>query len=87
MVGTYCRKSRGGETGEEMVEDRKTTNRPAVESERPKHSASSWEIPMIRNALVYTGAPAQRGEQYFIRLRAKALFVVRSSGGSRNDFA
>ena len=35
MVGTYCRQSRGGETGEETVEDRKTTDLPAVKE---------WEI-------------------------------------------
>ena len=30
MVGTYCRQSRGVETGEETAEDRKTTDLPAV---------------------------------------------------------
>jgi len=30
MVGTNRRQSRRGEAGEEMVEDRKTTNLPAV---------------------------------------------------------
>ena len=55
MVGTNCRQSRGGETGEEMVEDRKTTDLPAVrDSERPKDSASSQQMPMIRTALVST---------------------------------
>ena len=45
-----------GETGEETVEDRKTTDLP---------------IMPMRNALVST--PAQRGDQYSIRLRMKAL--------------
>ena len=55
--GTYLRQSRGegGEAGEETVEDRKTTDLPAVrESEKPKDSASSREIQMILNALVST---------------------------------
>ena len=53
--GTYFRQSRGSEAGEETVEDRKTTDLPAVrERERPKDSASSREIPMILNALVST---------------------------------
>ena len=46
MVGTYRKQSRGGggDTGEETVEDRKTTDLPAMrESERPKDSASSRE--------------------------------------------
>ncbi len=30
MVGTNCRHSRGDETGEETVEDRKTTDLPVV---------------------------------------------------------
>ena len=55
MVGTNRRQSRGGETGKETVEDRKTTDLLAVrEGERPKDSASSQEIPMILNALVST---------------------------------
>ena len=56
MVGTYCRQSGGGgEAREETVEDRQTTDLHAMrESERPKDSASSWEIPMILNALVST---------------------------------
>ena len=33
------------------------------------------------------GEPAQRGEQYSIKLQTKALYVVRSSGGLRKDFA
>ena len=53
--GTNRRQSGGSETGEEKVEDGKTTDLPAVrESERPKDSASSWETPMILNALVST---------------------------------
>ena len=48
-------KQGGGETGEETVEDRKTTDQPAViERERPKDPASLREMPMIRNALVST---------------------------------
>ena len=55
VVETNRRESRRGEAGEEMVEDRKTTDQPAVrESERPKDSASLREMPMIRNALVST---------------------------------
>ena len=52
MVGTNRRQSRGDETGEETIEDRKTTN--LKESERGKDSVSSREMPMIRNALVST---------------------------------
>ena len=45
MVGTNHRHSRGGETGEETVEDRKTTNQPAVrESERPKDSLIAGDV-------------------------------------------
>ena len=63
--GTYRRQSRGGgETGEETVEDRKTTDLPAVrESERPKTSASPLEIPMILNALVFHRGEADKGER------------------------
>ena len=53
--GDKSQTEQGVETGEEQVEDRKTTDLPAVrERERPKDSASSREIPMIRNALVST---------------------------------
>ena len=45
----------GSKTGEEMEEDRKTTDLPAVrEGERPKDSALSREMPMIQSALVST---------------------------------
>ena len=81
-----------------MVEDKKTTDLPAVrESERPKDSASSWQIPMILKALVSTmsssatseaGAPPHWGEQYSIRLWIKkSLYMVRRSGVPRKDFA
>ena len=58
MVGTYRRQSRGGggETREETEEDRKITDLPCGEreSEWPKDSASSREIPMILKVLVST---------------------------------
>ena len=41
----------GGETREETVDDRKTTDLPAV---RDPKTASSREIPMIINAVVST---------------------------------
>ena len=43
----------GDETGEETVEDRKTTDLPAVRV-RGSKTASPQEIPMILNALFYT---------------------------------
>ena len=33
------------------------------------------------------GEPAQRGDQYFIKLQMKALYVDRSSDVPRKDFA
>ena len=55
MGWTDSRQSRRGMARKETIEDRKTTNLPAVrESERPKDSASSQEIPMILHALVST---------------------------------
>ena len=54
-VVTYLRQSRWGKATEEMVEDRKTIDLPLVrESESPKDSASSREIPTILKALVST---------------------------------
>ena len=90
--GTDHRQSREGKAREEMVEGRKTTYVRACD-ERVRDPKI---IPMILNALVSTacsrescevGAPVQRGEQYSIRLWMKALYVVRSSGMPRKDFA
>ena len=58
--------------------------------------STSWqEIPMILMALVSTasssasceaGVPAQRGEQYSIKLQMKPLYVDWSSGVPRKNF-
>ena len=57
--------------------------------------ASSREIPIILKALVSmfassaiveAGEPTQRGEQYSMKLRMKAVYVSKSSGVPRKDF-
>ena len=96
MVGTYRRQSSRSKTGEETVEDRKTTDLPAVRE---------WEAQKLSLIVGDTNDPkclgfhsmklrkvrgrstSPRREQYYIRLRMNALYMVRSSGGPRKYFA